>query len=75
MLHSMTAFARRRAETPELQLVWELRSVNHRYLETQFRMPEQLRSLESPLRDQARRRLQRGKLDCSLRAEARRRPA
>ena len=70
MLHSMTAFARRQAETPELQLVWELRSVNHRYLEMQFRMPEPLRSLESPLRDQARRRLRRGKLDCSLRADS-----
>ncbi len=70
MLHSMTAFARRRADTPALQLVWELRSVNHRYLETQFRMPEQLRSLEGALREQARRQLQRGKLDCSLRAES-----
>ena len=70
MLHSMTAFARRQAETPELQLVWELRSVNHRYLETLFRMPEQLRSLEAPLRDRARRLLQRGKLDCSLKAES-----
>ena len=70
MLHSMTAFARRQADTPALQLVWELRSVNHRYLETQFRMPEQLRSLEGSLREQARRQLQRGKLDCSLRAES-----
>ena len=70
MLHSMTAFARRQAETPELQLAWELKSVNHRYLEVQFRMPEPLRSLESPLREQARRRLKRGKLDCSLRAES-----
>ena len=70
MLNSMTAFARRQADTPDLQLVCELRSVNHRYLEMQFRMPEQLRSLEAALRDQARRRLQRGKLDCSLRAES-----
>ena len=70
MLHSMTAFARRQAETPELQLVWELRSVNHRYLEMLFRMPEPLRSLEGSLRDQARRRLRRGKLECSLRAES-----
>ncbi len=70
MLHSMTAFSRCQMETPELQLVWELRSVNHRYQETQFRMPEQLRSLESPLRDRARRRLHRGKLDCSLRTDS-----
>ena len=70
MLQSMTAFARRQADTPALQLVWELRSVNHRYLETQFRIPEQLRSLEGSLRDRARRHLQRGKLDCTLRAES-----
>ena len=70
MLQSMTAFARRQTDTPELLLVWELRSVNHRYLEAQFRMPDPLRSLEGPLRDQARRRLQRGKLDCTLRAES-----
>ena len=70
MLQSMTAFARRQAETPALQLVWELRSVNHRYLETQFRMPEPLRSLEGALRDVARRHLKRGKLDCSLHIES-----
>ncbi len=66
MLQSMTAFARCQAETPGLQLVWELKSVNHRFLEVQFRLPEQLRSLEVPLRETARRRLKRGKLDCVL---------
>ncbi len=70
MLQSMTAFARRQAETPALQLVWELRSVNHRYLETQFRMPEALRSLEGSLRDVARGHLKRGKLDCTLHIES-----
>ena len=70
MLQSMTAFARRQAETPTLQLIWELRSVNHRYLETQFRMPEQFRSLEGPLREMARRHIQRGKLDCALRVDS-----
>ena len=66
MLQSMTAFARRQAETPKLQLVWELKSVNHRFLDVQFRLPEHLRSLEVPLRETARRRLKRGKVDCVL---------
>lgn len=74
MLQSMTAFARRQAETPTLQLVWELRSVNHRYLETQFRMPDPLRSLEGSLRDIARGRLKRGKLDCTLHAKSKAEP-
>ncbi len=69
MLQSMTAFARRQTETPALELVWELRSVNHRYLEVQFRLPEPLRVLETALRDLARRHLKRGKVDCTLRAE------
>lgn len=66
MLQSMTAFARCQAETSKLQLVWELKSVNHRYLDVQFRLPEHLRSLEVPLRETARRRLKRGKVDCVL---------
>ena len=70
MLQSMTAFARRQAETPALELVWELKSVNHRYLEVQFRLPDPLRSLEAALRDRARRRLKRGKVECTLRAES-----
>ena len=70
MIQSMTAFARRQSETPALVLVWELKSVNHRYLDVQFRLPESLRSLEASLRDLARRRLKRGKVDCALRAES-----
>ena len=66
MLQSMTAFARRQAEKPGLQLVWELKSVNHRFLDVQFRLPEHLRSLEVPLREAARRQLRRGKVDCVL---------
>ncbi len=69
MLQSMTAFAHSGTETSALELAWELRSVNHRYLEVQFRMPEPLRSLEGSLRDLVRRHLGRGKLDCTLRAE------
>ena len=65
----MTAFARVTATTPERSLVWELKSVNHRYLEHQFRMPDQTRSLEPQLRDLIRKHLTRGKLDCTLRVD------
>ena len=69
MVYSMTAFARCQSETPSFLLVWELKSVNHRFLETQFRLPEQLRSLEQNLRETARTHLKRGKLDCSLKLD------
>ena len=59
----MTAFARAGSDS----LVWEIRSVNHRYLELAFRLPEQLRALEPSLRDIARKRLSRGKVDVTLR--------
>lgn len=67
MLCSMTAFARHQTETGGLQLVWEMKSVNHRFLEMQFRLPAPLREAEPPLRDAVRRRLKRGRLDCLLR--------
>jgi uncharacterized protein (TIGR00255 family) len=62
----MTAFAR--CETAETwgTLVWELRSVNHRYLEPGFRLPDTFRFLESSLREQLRKQLTRGKIDCTL---------
>lgn len=69
MTHSMTAFARHSISTDWGNAHWEIRSVNQRYLETNFRIPENLRSLEFPLRDMLRKRLQRGKLDISLRVE------
>ncbi|MFQ5544361.1 MAG: YicC/YloC family endoribonuclease, partial [Acidiferrobacterales bacterium] len=46
MAHSMTAFARRDADTEWGSLAWEVRSVNHRYLEVSSRLPDELRSLE-----------------------------
>lgn len=71
MVHSMTAYARAEQETADsLVLTWELKSVNHRFLEAQFRMPEPLRPLEHQLRELLRRHLGRGKVDCTLRAEA-----
>lgn len=66
MPHSMTAFARASSQLPDRTLTWELRSVNHRFLEPHFRLPDTLRGLEAPLRDLLRSRLARGKLDATL---------
>lgn len=65
-MHSMTAFARCEVNESWGSLVWELRSVNHRYLEPGFRLPDTFRFLESALREQLRKKLQRGKVDCTL---------
>ena len=46
MLNSMTGFAREAAELPFGTLTCELRAVNHRYLDVQFRLPEELRPRE-----------------------------
>ncbi|MCH4563251.1 YicC family protein [Halomonas sp. EGI 63088] len=69
MAHSMTAFTRlgREAEWGSLQL--ELRSVNQRYLDPHFRLPECLRDLEPVFREALRSRLARGKVECTLRFE------
>ncbi len=67
MANSMTAFARAERHGDHGDLVWEVRSVNHRYLEVLPRLPEELRALEPRVREQAGRRLRRGKLDCALR--------
>ena len=68
-VHSMTAFARAQTGIDSLMLTWELRSVNHRFLEAHFRLPEQLRSLEHGLKETLRKHLKRGKVDCTLRLE------
>ncbi len=69
MLHSMTGFARAQDIQQTLVLTWELRSVNHRFLETQLRLPEPLRGLEHGLRETLRKHLKRGKVDCTLRVD------
>lgn len=69
MIHSMTAFARREGETPWGVLTWELRTVNHRYLEISPRLPEDLRVLETAARERINNLLQRGKVDCQLRLQ------
>lgn len=69
MLKSMTAFARQAESASWGELTWEVKSVNHRYLELSFWLPESLRDLEETLRSMARQRLQRGKIDCRLRLQ------
>jgi uncharacterized protein (TIGR00255 family) len=70
MIRSMTAFARVEVPLDSGSLQWEIRSVNHRYLEVQFRLPDAFRELEFPLRDLARSKLKRGKVDGTLRIAA-----
>jgi uncharacterized protein (TIGR00255 family) len=70
MIRSMTAFARLERPHESGTLVWEMRSVNHRFLEVSFRLPDSLREIEFPLRDRVRARLNRGKVDCALRVSA-----
>ena len=70
MIHSMTAFARESASTEHGVLTVELRSVNHRYLDCSFKLPDVLRPLESKLREQASAALARGKLDCLIRVQS-----
>ena len=70
MIYSMTAYARKEVKSDWGSAVWEIRSVNQRYLETYFRMPEQFRALEPILRERFRKRLARGKVECNLRFEA-----
>lgn len=67
MIRSMTAYASAEGQTSRGRLVWELRSVNHRYLELSFRMPEEFRALEGKLRELIEKRVSRGKLDVNLR--------
>ncbi|MCE0493729.1 YicC/YloC family endoribonuclease [Vibrio salinus] len=70
MIYSMTAYARKEVKADWGTAVWEIRSVNQRYLETYFRLPELFRGLEPVLRDRFRQKLARGKVECHLRYEA-----
>ncbi|NRP36832.1 hypothetical protein XMD579_001658 [Marinobacterium sp. xm-d-579] len=67
MTQSMTAFARSEAEFSWGTLVWEIRSVNQRFLEPHFKLPDFMRQHEIAIRDKLRKRLARGKVECSLR--------
>ena len=67
---SMTAFARREEQTEQGSLTWEVRSVNHRYLETSLRLDERFRPLEMKIKKMFSSRLARGKVDATLRYKA-----
>lgn len=66
MIASMTGFARREATGEWGTLVCELRSVNHRFLEAGFRLPDELRSAEGELRSRLAQKVRRGKVDCTM---------
>ena len=65
----MTAFARFAYKGSAGRFTWELRSVNHRYMEVFFRLPDDFRSMESELRAKLVEHVHRGKVDCNLRVE------
>lgn len=69
MIRSMTGYARHEQAFAGEVLTWEARSVNHRFLEVSFRLPEPLRAAEAGLRTKAQQRLGRGKVDLTLRLE------
>ena len=65
----MTAFARAEKSASDLQMTWEIKSVNHRFLETYFRVPEALRVIETKIREITRQRLKRCKVDGFLKID------
>ncbi len=67
MIYSMTAFGRNDAHTQWGSLAWEMRSINHRYLDLSLRLPEELRSIEPKVRQAISQRLHRGKVEAQLR--------
>ncbi len=70
MIRSMTAFARQEARGDWGTLTCEIRTVNHRYLEPSFRLPEAFRELENAFREELRSGLKRGKVDVSMRLQS-----
>ena len=66
MIRSMTGFARRERQYPWGQLAWELKTVNHRYLEVGCRLPEEFRAAEADFRQAISSAVRRGKVECSL---------
>ncbi len=67
MVHSMTGFARQEINTEWGSLSWEIRSLNHRYLDAGIRLPDDLRLIEPQVRERVAACLSRGKVECSLR--------
>ena len=69
MLASMTAFGRMEETGVWGNAIWEIRTVNHRYLDMVIRLPDELRMLEPAIRETISARIKRGKVDCTLRIE------
>lgn len=70
MVSSMTGFARREDSGEWGHAVWEIRTVNHRYLDISIRLPEELRVMEGDVREHVAAKLKRGKVECSLRYDS-----
>lgn len=66
MIRSMTAFASNETKIGGLTITCELRSVNHRYCDLNFKLPEQLRFLEVDLRNRITDQIKRGKIECAF---------
>jgi uncharacterized protein (TIGR00255 family) len=66
MIRSMTGFARRERQFPQGLLAWELKTVNHRFLEIGVRLPEEFRAGEADFRQAIATAVRRGKVECSL---------
>src|SRR5216683_2069555 len=66
MIRSMTGFARRERQFPQGLLAWELKTVNHRFLEIGMRLPEEFRVGEAEFRQGVAASVRRGKVECSL---------
>jgi uncharacterized protein (TIGR00255 family) len=66
MIRSMTGFARRERQFPWGLLAWELKTVNHRFLEMGCRLPEEFRVGEAEFRQAIAASVRRGKIECSL---------
>ena len=66
MILSMTGFAAAATELPGVSIAVDLRSVNHRYLDLQLRLPDELRTLEAGIRELLASGLKRGKIDCRI---------
>lgn len=70
MIHSMTGFASASGEITNTLIHLELRAVNHRYLDIQFKLPEELRYLETILRERLSAKVWRGKVECRVNTQS-----
>ncbi len=67
MINSMTSFGRSQTKGDWGTAIWEIRSINHRYLEMTIRLPEMLREIEQKVRETLHKYFKRGKIECVLR--------